>query len=65
MRCIANAEAKWRAICVVPDFCKVGSKVVPFDSFRDLSPNLKASPNVNARGTPVYSIEAQGIIRGT
>ncbi len=60
---IANAEAKWRAICVVPDFCKVGTKVVPFDSFRDLSPYLKASPNVNARGTPVYPLT--GIVQGT
>ena len=59
---IANAEAKWRAICVLPDFCKVGT-VVPFDSFRDLSPYLKASPNVNARGTPVYPLT--GIIGGT
>jgi len=59
---IANAEAKWRAICVLPDFCKVGA-VVPFDSFRDLSPYLKASPNVNARGTPVYPLT--GIIGGT
>ena len=60
---IANAEASWQAICVLPDICKIGKKPVPFDSFRDLSPHIKASPNVNARGTPVYPLT--GIVRGT
>ena len=25
---IANAEASWQAICVTPDMCKVGKKVI-------------------------------------
>lgn len=60
---IANAEARWRAICTTPDLCKVGSAVVPFDSVRDLSHELKASPNVNARGTSVYTLT--GMLQGT
>lgn len=53
---IANAEANWQAVCITPDLCKVGKKVIPFDSYRDLSHDLIASPDVNARGTPVYRI---------
>lgn len=60
---VANAEAQWQAVCIVPDFCKVGAKPVPFDSFRDLAPHLTASPNVNARGTPVYPLT--GVAKGT
>lgn len=72
---IANAEASWRAVCVTPDLCKVGKKVIPFDSFRDLSHDMVASPDVNARGTPVYRISdwvegtdsnaGKGIVSGT
>lgn len=72
---IANAEASWSAVCVTPDLCKVGKKVIPFDSFRDLSHDMVASPDVNARGTPVYRISdwvegtdsnaGKGIVSGT
>ncbi|MBR0565974.1 hypothetical protein J5J83_07585 [Azoarcus sp. L1K30] len=72
---IANAEASWKAICVTPDMCKVGDKVIPFDSFRDLSHDIVASPDVNARGTPVYRISdwvqgtdsnaGRGVVSGT
>lgn len=72
---IANAEASWQAICVTPDMCKVGKKVIPFDSFRDLSHDMVASPNVNARGTPVYRLSdwvqgtdsnaGSGVVSGT
>jgi hypothetical protein len=53
---VANAEGAWKAVSVVPDWCRVGLTVVPFDSYRDLSTALVASPNVNARGTPVYRV---------
>lgn len=72
---IANAEASWSAVCVTPDLCKVGKKIIPFDSFRDLSHDRVASPDVNARGTPVYRISdwvegtdsnaGKGIVSGT
>lgn len=60
---IANAEASWQAVCIPPDWCKVGKKLIPFDSYRDLSHEMVASPNVNARGTPVYRITDW--VRGT
>lgn len=72
---IANAEASWRAICTAPDVCKVGKKLIPFDSFRDLSHDRVASPDVNARGTPVYRLSdwvqgtdgnaGSGVVSGT
>jgi len=60
---IANVEAQWKAVCTTPDVCKVGKKPVPFDSYRDLSNELKASPNVYARGTHVYRLTDW--VRGT
>lgn len=60
---IACAEAVWRAICTAPDVCKVGDTPVPFDSFRDLSNQLRTSPNVYARGKPVYRLTDW--VRGT
>lgn len=51
---VANAESAWTAICIAPDCCKVGKDVVPFDSVRNLSTYMVASPNVYARGTKVY-----------
>lgn len=44
----------WQAVCTQPDFCKVGDAVVAFDSFATLDDKQTASPNVKARGTPVY-----------
>ena len=60
---IANVEAQWKAVCTTPDVCKVGKKPVPFDSYRDLSNELKASPNVYARGMHVYRLTDW--VRGT
>ena len=60
---IANVEAQWKAVCTAPDVCKVGNTPVPFDSYRDLSNELKASPNVYARGTHVYRLTDW--VRGT
>ena len=60
---IANAENSWSAICITPDLCRVGKSVIPFDSYRDLSHDMVASPNVNARGYPVYRIG--DIVQGT
>ncbi|WOS42712.1 PAAR-like domain-containing protein [Xanthomonas rydalmerensis] len=60
---IAEATAKWIAVCTTPDVCKVGGTAVPFDSFRSLSNKLKYSPNVYARGMPVYRLTDW--VRGT
>jgi hypothetical protein len=72
---IANVESTWLAVCIPPDWCWVGESLIPFDSYRDLSHEMVASPNVNARGTPVYRITdwvqgtdsnaGNGIISGT
>ncbi|MBF9264491.1 PAAR-like domain-containing protein [Paracidovorax cattleyae] len=60
---VAEAAAKWIAVCTTPDVCKVGGTAVPFDSFRSLSNKLKYSPNVYARGMPVYRLTDW--VRGT
>lgn len=52
-RHMAHAQG-WKAACTEPDLCKVGKTVVAFDSFATLDDKQKASPNVKARGTPVY-----------
>lgn len=54
-RHIASATT-WRAICVEPDWCKVGDKPIPFDSFATINQEDRASPNVKARGVPVYRL---------
>jgi uncharacterized Zn-binding protein involved in type VI secretion len=50
---IAHAQG-WKAVCTSPDFCKVGKEIVAFNSFATLDNKQTASPNVKARGTPVY-----------
>ncbi|MCP8462442.1 Tox-REase-5 domain-containing protein [Pseudomonas sp. ZM23] len=50
----AHASAQWFALCVEPDFCRVGPGIVAFDSFATLDEPVIASPNVKAQGTPVY-----------
>jgi uncharacterized Zn-binding protein involved in type VI secretion len=52
---IANATA-WRAVCISPDYCKVGNTIVGFDSFAYLTEFVTASPNVTALGRPVYRV---------
>lgn len=54
-RHIASATT-WKAICVEPDWCKVGDKPIPFDSFATINQEDRASPNVKARGVPVYRL---------
>lgn len=54
-RHIASATT-WRAICTEPDWCKVGGKPIPFDSFATINQEDRASPNVKARGVPVYRL---------
>ncbi|TBU96081.1 HNH endonuclease [Phytopseudomonas dryadis] len=52
----ANDSHEWKAICSVPDFCKVGNAVVPFDSFATLGNQTQSSPDVKAQGVPVYRV---------
>ncbi|WP_165493584.1 PAAR domain-containing protein [Phytopseudomonas daroniae] len=52
----ANDSHEWKAICSVPDFCKVGNAVVPFDSFATLGNQTQSSPDVKTQGVPVYRV---------
>lgn len=52
-RHVAHVDA-WKAVSTAPDLCKVGNSVVAFDSSAVLSTPVQSSPNVKARGTPVY-----------
>lgn len=54
-RHIAHAEG-WLAVATEPDLCKVGKCVVAFNSFARLDHRHAASPDVKARGTPVYRV---------
>ncbi|WP_165495966.1 DNA/RNA non-specific endonuclease [Phytopseudomonas daroniae] len=55
-RHVANDSHEWKAICSVPDFCKVGNAVVPFDSFATLGNQTQSSPDVKAQDVPVYRV---------
>ena len=62
-RHIADAEAKFKAVNISPDFCKVHGKTVPFDIFRDLSPEKATyAKQVRARGVKVLTVDS--IVRG-
>ena len=54
-RHVANAS-NWRAVCTMPDYCKVGNAIVGFDSFAILNRNTSASPNVKGQGVPLYRV---------
>ncbi|QRY77897.1 RHS repeat protein [Pseudomonas sp. PDNC002] len=53
-RHVANESTQWKAICITPDFCRVGLPIIAFDSFATLDKQVKSSPNVKAQGVPVY-----------
>ena len=53
-RHLANQRNVWRTVCSEPDYCKVGSKTVPFDSFATIDNKVRAARNVMAQQQPVY-----------
>ncbi len=53
----ANDSHEWKVVCSVPDFCKVGNAVVPFDSFATIGNQTQSSPDVKAQGVPVYRVD--------
>ncbi|MDQ1832570.1 hypothetical protein [Massilia scottii] len=55
VRHIAHADG-WLVVATEPDLCQVGKCVVAFSSFAQLDYKHAASPDVKARGTPVYRI---------
>ncbi|MDQ1924120.1 hypothetical protein [Massilia pseudoviolaceinigra] len=55
VRHIAHADG-WLVVATEPDLCHVGKCVVAFNSFAQLDYRHAASPDVKARGTPVYRI---------
>lgn len=63
-RHVAHEERQWLAVCTAPDYCKVGKHVVAFDSYAELDMEHLSSPDVKARGTPVYRIDdmIQGVL---
>jgi hypothetical protein len=58
-RHIAHA-GRWTVTSVEPDWCAVGGQAIPFDSHAELGSPERASPNVKARGTPVYAVSHLG-----
>ncbi|MCE3606030.1 hypothetical protein LXA47_20820 [Massilia sp. P8910] len=55
VRHIAHADG-WLVVATEPDLCQVGKCVVAFSSFAQLDYKHAASPDVKARGTPVYRV---------
>jgi hypothetical protein len=55
-RHMGHETGEWSVACVSPDVCKVGKSVVSFDSSANLGSKTRYSPDVNARGTPVYRV---------
>lgn len=53
-RHVANQRNVWRVVCSEPDYCKVGSKTVPFDSFATIDNKVRAARNVIAQQQPIY-----------
>jgi hypothetical protein len=72
---IADKESKFVAVCVSPDFCRVGKDIIPFDISRKLGHAAVHATKVFARGVEVVRITdviqgvdgdaGQGIISGT
>jgi hypothetical protein len=62
-RHIADAEAAFKVINISPDFCRVGSRVVPFDIYRELPPERSNyACKTNARGEKVLHVAS--VIKG-
>lgn len=60
---IADAEGKFRVVNIVPDFCIVNGVVVPFEIYRQLTPEKSAYSNsVHARGRKVLHVDS--VVRG-
>jgi hypothetical protein len=72
---IADKESKFVAVCIAPDFCKMGNQIVPFDISRKLDHASVHASKVYARGVPVVRITdviqgvdgdaGEGVISGT
>jgi hypothetical protein len=60
---IADAESTWRVVNINPDMCIVGGQVVPFEIYRELTPEkANYSHTVHARGCMVLHVDS--IVRG-
>lgn len=56
---VADAEAPFMAISVTPDFCLVGSQVIPFDIVSFLPPEKSAyAASVSARSEKVLMVDS-------
>lgn len=62
---IADAESTWKVVNVNPDMCIVNGQVVPFEIYRELTPEKSNySGDVHARGCKVLHVDSvvQGVI---
>lgn len=60
---IADAEGAFQVVNITPDFCVVGSKVVPFDISRPLTTeNKNYAHTVQARGSDV--LPQKSVVQG-
>ena len=55
-RHVGHETSEWSVACITPDVCRVGKRTIAFDSSATLGCKTQHSPNVKARGTPVYRV---------
>jgi hypothetical protein len=62
---IADAESTWKVVNISPDLCIVNGVVVPFEIYRELTPEKSNyASTVHARGCKVLHVDSinQGVI---
>ncbi len=60
---IADAESDWRVCNISPDMCIVNGQVVPFEIYRELTPEKSNyASSVHARGCKVLHVDS--VIKG-
>ena len=56
---IADAESDWRVCNISPDMCIVNGQVVPFEIYRELTPEKSNyASSVHARGCKVLHVDS-------
>ncbi|MFS8152624.1 hypothetical protein [Vreelandella titanicae] len=52
----ANADSTWMAATSAPDFCRVGNRIIGFESTATLESPVRYSPDVIAAGCELYRV---------
>lgn len=70
-----NADSQWLAVTSFPDYCRVGDKIIAFDTTASLDNPIDFSPNVIMAGYEVYRVNdlckgtqgnaGKGLVSGT